>query len=144
VVGGSEGAAQGVAGTIGLLCTGKNIDRLPKAPLEQLLVARKWNAPAGLQFRFRRQMKTMDRVEEKERPHSFVKVLAAQAERCEGVAFREQFVKTGGRADFVEGTIPFGIVRRSDEVDETERHGGLLRRQQFDQAPQHFVPILSG
>ena len=145
VIRGGERAAQRVARSVGLLRGGENLDRLLETALEQLLVAVKRNLPAGFQLRARGQMEAMNRVEEKERADPLVEILAAAAEGVERVAFREQRLEARRRRRASSSErLRGGVVGRGDEIEEAERHGALLRREQFHEAAQHFVAILAG
>ena len=65
-----------------------------------------------------RQVKAVDGVEEEERPHPLVEVLAAVAEGLEGGRFGEQVRYRRIVRERVERLVANGRVERGDDLDE--------------------------
>src|SRR5688572_8472137 len=103
---GGEHAADGVGRPLERLRREKNFECFLEAALQKMLVAGKWNPTAALHLRPRRQMEPVNRVEEKERAHALVKIVARPAKPIEGSAFGEKLGKREVAAELIERSVP--------------------------------------
>jgi len=122
MIGGGESAGEAVAGTVGLLGDEKNIQRLLEPALEEVGVTVKRDETLGAEAGFLREVKSVDRKEEKERAHAFVEVVAVPAEGVKFAGLGEEFRQRGVAAKRVERLIAFGGVGSGDDRDEFTGH----------------------
>lgn len=97
---------------------GEKFDRVLESPREQMLVAVEWDDAALFQLGARRQVKAMDRVEEKQCADTLVEIARFAAECVERVAFREELRERRGGAEVVERTVAHRRVGRGDECEQ--------------------------
>jgi len=83
-------ARHGLARPLRGLCPQEDVDRLLEAPLQQMGIPFPRDETLGLQSGLQRDVKAMDSVEEKERTHAFVEVVAGAAEGIQAGALRHQ------------------------------------------------------
>ena len=105
VIGGGQRAGNGRAGAVGGLRRQEDFDRFFKPALQQVLVAAERNQRLRADARLERQVEAVDGVEEKQRAHAFVKIVAGAAEAVQGGAFVLQVRQRGGAAEGVQRAI---------------------------------------
>ena len=102
LIGGGQCAGNPVARAIIVLGLEKQIDGFLEAPLQQMLVAVERNGPGLLVGEKRRQVEAVDGVEEKQRPHPVVEVVALAAEVIQRGGLGEQFIQPEPGAGGIE------------------------------------------
>ena len=90
------------------------------------------------------QMKPVDGVEEEQRPHPLIEILAALPERLKFGTGVEKFDGAGVGAQRLKRAVTLCRFRRRDGFDEGVGHGGGLfsfEREQFDDPGKNFTTV---
>ena len=100
----------------------EDIDRLLETALQQIRIAVERNEAPALHAGLAGQVKAVDVVEEKQRPHTLVQVVAGAAESIQLSAFGQQFGERRGTAERVHRAVAHRRIRRGDNGDELSSH----------------------
>ena len=120
---GGQRAGNRVAGTHVFLHGQKLVQRLLKPAVQQMFKSFERNHAAGARGQFPRQMKTVNRVKEKQSANAFVKVVAAAAKGIQFGAGRDQLVRRSPRANGVERPV-IGLPAPEAQRFQRELPGG--------------------
>ena len=101
-IAGGERAGKGLTGPRGGLGGEEDIERFFKPALQQVGVTGEGNQRTRGREGARGDVKAMDGVQEKQRTHALVEVVAAAPEAVERLAFPQQFFRCGGAAKRVQ------------------------------------------
>src|SRR5260370_13989162 len=111
-IAGGEGAGYGGAGTALGLRGQEEIDGLFEAALEQVGISGEGNRRGRCGGGTQRNVEAVNGVQEKERAHAFVQVVAGAAEAIKRLALGDQLFERGGGARGIERAIaPLAICR---------------------------------
>ena len=116
-IGGGQGARDGGTGSLGGLDGREDSDGLFEAALEQGVIAGERNKRTRAAVELIRQVKAVNRIEEKQRAHALIKVVTGAAKSLERCALGEQLLRRRGAAECVVGAVSHLRVGGGDDVD---------------------------
>ena len=115
-------AGDGVAGAGAFLRCQENFQGLLEPPLQQVFKTPEGNHARRRCGQFARQMKPVDRVEEKQGAHALVQIIAGAPEGVQLRAGGDEFSGRGLFAEGVQRLVANRGIRRGDDFDERAGH----------------------
>ena len=150
VVGGGQGAGDRGARPARAPAREEDVDRLLEPALQQMRCSRRTGCSArAAASGLAREVEAVDGVEEEQRAHALVEVVAGAAEAVERVALGQQLFERGIAADGIERAVAFVGIAGGDDRRSGGSSAALLRGrhfadgEQFQHLRQHFGAVAS-
>ncbi len=111
-------AGDRIARPLRLLHAEKAVNRFLEPALQQMLVAGERDEAFAIQTELRRQVKSVDRIQEEQRPDPFVQAVGLPTKRIERRTLRQKLLERGVAHRDIEGLVADAGVFGGDDGDE--------------------------